>query len=59
MNSSITHYDAWDDVFNYREYLELGTSGNNCNSNHNCGNGGCGFIILMAIVLYLYYWWLL
>lgn len=57
-NSSIIHrYDDWDDVFNWREYIELGTkSENNCNTNHN---GGCGVIFWIIIALVIYYWWLL
>ena len=53
-------YDDWDDVFNWREYLELGTkSENNCNPNHNGGCGVGALIFWMIIALVIYYWWLL
>lgn len=50
----ILRYDDWDDVFNYREYMEL-ASLKNTKSDDN--NNGCGCLVFLIIIAIAIYWW--
>ena len=57
-NNRTSAYDDWDDVYNNREYLNLGINDPESNVNGNNGGGGCGFIFCAMVALLLFYWWL-
>ena len=49
-------FDDWDDVFNWREYIEYGRTPN---SNTDDNGSGCGAIIFfMVVFLIVFYYWL-
>lgn len=57
-NNRTSAYDDWDDVYNYREYLNLGINDPESNVDGN-NNGGCGHLIFWGMfALLLFYWWL-
>lgn len=47
-NTRILHFDDWDDVFKWREYIETGTQSEK--NKGNCDGGGCNVLFWIIVV---------
>lgn len=58
MEHDILRYDDWDDVFNYREYIELASLRSRSTKSED-NNNGCGCLIFWIIIALATYWWVI
>lgn len=57
LDSAIMRFDDWDDVFNYREYIDSSSGSSSPSSGSGNGLGGCllGLLVIVAISVLISY----